>query len=641
MPLKIRYLNGPYAGRDIDIEDHVAEVRFGRGLDADIPFPEEMTIVSRQHFGLRKEYGGYKFIINREKPVFLNGRPVLDDQDLPKTAEIQLSGAEGPRLRIERLDGYGSNQAKTEILTAAPDVAVTLHRQQAQSRRTALTLAVVALALIVAAGGGYWLWQGTQQQVAATGQTAAEAKAAATQAQSDVAALKQELPSIKDQVDALGRAVDFTALIEEVKGSVYQVAVERPSGTLVAMGTAWVVQLPDGTKALGTNAHIADIFEDVKAPEWGGARLIAIEPRAPDYTRVAITGVKKHPAYDQWNEFSNAYYQKAQAGAVRDVSLPIGYDVAILYVDRPDLLGKPLKLASQETLEAMKAGERLLQIGYPSEHVLGTDIAKPEPNSNSGAITAMTSFFLSVGEAKDRQFIQHTASGAGGSSGSAMFNDKGEVVGLHNSGNYIFIQTGPGENDYERVPSGGNINYAQRADLLAELIEGRAEERTEKVYKPMWAEAERQFSKPAEAIVKDQIAALAEYAGGADKVAEWKVFEGTMENPDPLLDGMKSVVFDIDPPPGYLYLFLASAEDQRNVGTALFLPDGTFFGVGTRGAFLSSYFVQYDVAMPAKVAVFDDFYDKDGTVDTRPRGKIKLTIYSAPIPGYVAPAPGG
>ena len=59
---------------------------------------------------------------------------------------------------------------------------------------------------------------------------------------------------------------------------------------------------------------------------------------------------------------------------------------------------------------------------------------------------------------------------------------------------------------------------------------------------------------------------------------------------------------NIDPPPGFLYLFLASAEDQRNVGTALFLADGTFFGVGTRGAFLSSYLIQYDVAMPARIA---------------------------------------
>ena len=97
-------------------------------------------------------------------------------QDLPQNGRGSSSPARKARLRIERLDGW-LQPGQTEILTAAPDVAVTLHRQQAPSR-PALTLAVVALALIVAvAGGGYWLWRGTQQQVAAIpGQTAAEAR---------------------------------------------------------------------------------------------------------------------------------------------------------------------------------------------------------------------------------------------------------------------------------------------------------------------------------------------------------------------------------------------------------------------------------------------------------------------------------
>ena len=227
----------------------------------------------------------------------------------------------------------------------------------------------------------------------------AETQAEVARTQADIAALKEEIPSIKSQVDAMGKSFDFSALIAEVKGSVYQVAVERPSGTLVAMGTAFVIQLPDGTKALGTNAHIAELYEEVKNdPGWAGARLIAIEPKAPGYQHVIITKAVKHPAYDAWNAFVNDYYAKAQAGTVRNFYLPIGYDVGIMYVDRPDLLGKPVKIAEETTLEAMKAGERLLQIGYPSENVLGTDISKPEPSSNSGAITAMTSFFLSVGE---------------------------------------------------------------------------------------------------------------------------------------------------------------------------------------------------------------------------------------------------
>ena len=638
MPLKIRYENGPYAGRDIDIEDDRDEVRFGRGLDADIPFPDELTIVSRQHFGLRKEYGGYKFIINQEKPVFMNGRPVFDGQDLPRIADIQLSGPEGPRLKVERLDGYGSNQLKTEVLKPVENVASALVKEQKASKLTAGTLAIVALALVIAAGAGYWLLRGTQDQVAATGAVVEQTQAAVTQTQSAIAetqsqidALKEQIPSLKDQMDALGKSYDFTALIAQTKGSVYQVAVEAPSGTVQAGGTAWVVELADGTRALATNAHVADLFFAARTPDWGEGRLIAIEPKAPDYRRFVITGIRKHPAYDAWNEFAGAFFAKSNAGTVRSVALPVGYDVAIMTVDDPSKLGKPLKIAPRDALESMSAGERLLQIGYPSENVLGTDVMRPEPSSQTGLITAMTSFFLSAGAASDRQFIQHNAAGAGGSSGSAMFNTNGEVVGLHNSGNYIFIPTGPGENDYERVPSAGNINYAQRADLLAELIDGTADQRLATVYRPMWTAAEQLFSKTPEAIVQDQIAGLGYMVGGRDKVTLWKSLEGDMATADPLLEGYRGVVFDVDPPQGQVYMFLASAADQRNIGVALYKADGTFFGIGTRGSFFSSYFITYDAAMPSKIAVFDDYGGEQGG-DTRAPGKIRLDIYTGPIP---------
>lgn len=633
MPLKIRYVTGEYAGRDIEIGDEAAEVRFGRGLDADIPFPEDLTLVSRQHFGLRKEYGGYKFIINREKPVFLNGKPVFDGQDLPRNAEIQLSSLDGPRLKIERLDGYGSNQLKTEILKPTENVAQAVRDTRSRSGRTAMLASIVALGLVAAAIVGYYAWKGTQEQVVATGEAVSKTQADLAQTQGEITSLKEQVPSLKEQVDSLRNAHDFSALIEQVKGSVYLVATELPSGSLRAGGTAWVIQLPDGTKALATNAHVAAEYEDARKPENGGGRLVVVEPKGPAYRRFVVTSAKKHPAYDLWGQFANAYYAKANAGTVRNVALPIGYDVAILTVDDPAALAPALKIAPTDELETLKAGEQILQIGYPVENVLGTDLSKPEPNSNTGAITAMTSFFLSIGEAKDRQFIQHTAAGAGGSSGSAIFNEKGEVIGLHNSGNYIFITTGPGENDWQRVPSAGNINYAQRADLLVELMEGRAEERTEKVYKPMWAEAEKQFAKSPEAIVQDQVTLLGQQVGGADKVEVWQTLEGEMRDSDTTyLDSMKGAWFDIDPEPGYAYLLLARSADERNVGVALFAKaDNTFIGVGTRGSFFSSYYTYFDGPLPLRVAVFDDYGGKVAE-DPRPAGKVTLTVYRAPMP---------
>lgn len=630
MPLKIRYTNGAYAGRDIDIEDDKDEVRFGRGLDADIPFPEDLTLVSHQHFGLRKEYGGYKFIINQEKPVFLDGKPVFDGQDLPRSAEVQLSGPTGPRLKIERIDIYGSNQLKTEVLQRADNVADAVHDTRSKTRMTAGSIVAVALALLVAAGAGYWALRGTQDQVVATNEAVQQTQAAVAETRSQVDALREEVPSLKQQMDSIAKSFDFTTLIAEVKGSVYQVAIQLPSGTLRAGGTAWVVQLADGTKALATNAHVAEIFDDIKGA--GVEKLVVVEPKGPDFKRFTVRSIKKHPAYDAWMEFANAYYAKNAAGTVRNLSLPIGYDVALLYVDNQQALGAPLKLADATSLEAMAAGDRLLQIGYPVENVTGNDLDQPEPTSNSGTITSMTSFFLAAGSAVDRQFIQHTAAGAGGSSGSAMFNTKGEVVGLHNSGNYIFIPTGPGENDYERVPSAGGINYAQRVDLLSELIQGRAEDRLEKVYRPMWAAAEKTFSKTPEAIVQDQVAMLATQVGGMQNVRVYQTFEGEMKDFDPILEGFRGVVFDVDPPVGKAYLFMATSDDQRNIGLAIFRKDdNSLFTVGTRGSFFSSYTVVYDSPMPTRLAVFDDF-GGEAQGDTRPPGKIKVTIYEATLP---------
>jgi len=632
MPLKIRYTNGAYAGRDIDIEDSKEEVRFGRGLDADIPFPEDLTLVSHQHFGLRKEYGGYKFIINHEKPVFMNGRPVLDGQDLPRIAELQLSGPNGPRLKIERTDAYGANQLKTQILGSADNVASVLTKGETRDRRTSRTLGLVAAALIAAAAGGYFLLRGTEEKVAATDAAVKQTSEQVAQTQQDVARLKEQIPGIKEQIASMGAPQDFTAIIEKVKGSVYQVAIELPSGTLEAMGTAWVTQMPDGSKVMATNAHVADLYEEAKTPKWGSGRLVVIEPKGPEFRHFVVTGIKKHPGYDAWSEWANAMYAKMDAGTIRSVALPIAYDVAIMTVENPQDLGEPLKIAPEADMESMKAGQPLLQIGYPSERVLGTDVSRPEPNTNSGVIAAMTSFFLSSDEAADRQFIQHTAAGAGGSSGSAMFNAKGEVVGLHNSGNYIFIQTGPGENDYERVPSAGNINYAQRADMLVELMQGRAEERLEKVYKPQWAAAEARFSKAPDAIVKDLVTWLAADVGGMDKVSVWKEQEVEMTATEALVEGKRATVFEFDPPVGKIYLFLAQAMDGRNIGMSIFAKeDNSLFGVGARGSFFSAYTIWYDGPLPIKVVVFDD-YGGDVASDTRPPGKVKLTVYEGPMP---------
>ncbi|MBC8040420.1 MAG: PEGA domain-containing protein [Opitutaceae bacterium] len=66
--------------------------------------------------------------------------------------------------------------------------------------------------------------------------------------------------------------------------------------------------------------------------------------------------------------------------------------------------------------------------------------------------------------------VQHNLSSTGGASGSPVFNAKGQVIALHNAGNYSFgVVTQGGKKVEQRLKSGLQIGYAQRADLLADV----------------------------------------------------------------------------------------------------------------------------------------------------------------------------
>ena len=99
-----------------------------------------------------------------------------------------------------------------------------------------------------------------------------------------------------------------------------------------------------------------------------------------------------------------------------------------------------------------------------------------------------------------------------------------------------------------------------------------------------------------------------------------------------LVEGKRATVFEFDPPVGKIYLFLAQAMDGRNIGMSIFAKeDNSLFGVGARGSFFSAYTIWYDGPLPIKVVVFDD-YGGDVASDTRPPGKVKLTVYEGPMP---------
>lgn len=608
MALSIRIVSGAEAGREIEIGDDLDEVKFGRASDSDVGFPAELDIVSRDHFRLRRELGVYKFVISREKPVFANGRPILDGEELDRVMEVQLSGPDGPRLRIERHAGADGNLPKTKVLKGGQDIGDFAQATRTGSRRLATGLGVGAVLLALVAGG-YFLLRG---DLAAT--------------QDQLALVKTELPAIKADAAAANQAaasrMDTAAIISKAHDSVYHVQVLLPDGVRFEGGTASVVLLPDGTKALATNAHVADIMNDVtKDPLMRGGKVLVVQPRGPDYQVHEVLSVTKHPGYDVFEAWAERAYKNFAALAGGKFTPLPAYDVAILNVSEPEKLGAPLTYASRETMLALKQGEPLMTLGYASEGLAGTDITRPEPTAQYGVITALTTFYLYRSDTKDNQLVQHSAPGAGGASGSPMFNAKGEVVAFYNAGNNAAVMT----EDGARVPSAAQVNYAIRADLLLDLVEGKAEALMPQYQAEMAAE-EKRLERTPDQIVTEITGMFGRALGDPDAPQTLKDAEVVMDQgwPGGPTNGRVASVEASLPDVAY-YVVLAISLDRRPIQALLVNAEGEVLSGGADFAHVSVF--MHEVWEPneakLKIGVFDLSSTGDAAVEP---GKVRLVI---------------
>ncbi len=642
MPIVVRFASGGEAGRELSFEDAQGLVRFGRGSDCEVQFPADLDVVSRDHFALRHELGGWKFVINAEKPVAMNGRPVFDDQELPQAADVQISPPSGPKLRIIRTSVADGNMPKTRVLRPQETVVDAVAKARAGQRRSGALIAGVAAAVVAVAAVGYAGWRATTGEVEATkagvAQTQtqiAETKAAVAETKSAVAALQQDLPAIKEQVGAALRAVDFSGVIAANKLSVWQVTIKSPNGEVMSTGTAWTVEVPGKGKALATNAHVAEIFDELKE-QGGGDTLIAIQPNpAAGFPQVKIESVELHPGYAAFSKVVEEIAAKANAGVGRWVNLGAGYDAALMFVDRPDLLGPPMKFASQEKLEGLKSGEPVVSIGFPSEQVTGTFDLKPATTDHSGMVTASTTFFLTPSaDASENQLIQMSVPVTGGASGSPLFDADGEVVGIVNAANFLFLDTnGDGQVDQNdvRIPSAIQVNFAQRADIVRELIEGRAAERVKTVYAELWKRAGEELTKPLSAIVAGFLSEFAAYTTGPDAIVLDSETEGLMDRPQKSIGDVRGAVFELQAKSGRNYLLVAFTADQRPVRIAVMeKTDNPEVAGGTAGGYVSAFLIQSQTDATYLVAPFEDWLTFPDAPRDRPPGKVTLRIYSGP-----------
>jgi hypothetical protein len=489
MPLKITYKSPPYRDKVLSFGDSLEEIRIGRTPDTEVPFPEDMAIVGHDHFAIRREAGAYKFVINPSHRVFLYGKDVVDGQDLAAAQEVHLGTPAGPRLLLEPSRAGGADYVATEPQgrsEALPEIA------RANARWTHVLGGVLAVALL----GGLFAYGDLSDQVQPIYTNAAS-------------------------------GTDFSAIIARYQNSVFLVDEIDATGNSHSGATAWVVALKDGTKAFASNAHVGEMLVDARKNHF---RLVVRSPDAA-HREYEITDAILHPAYAAFNAMLADAGKQAGSGLIREVELSPAYDVALLIPSSQDGLPEPLPLARDNALATLHAGEPIAFVGYPAENLVSFDVTAPTPTSQVGIITSVRNFFLTA-DGGPAQLIEHSLPSAGGASGSPIFDAHGQVIALLSGGNNIASKDG-------RIPNAALVNFAQRVDLLRDLIDDRAKDQLADDQR-MWAEALARWSRPPDSIASVYAKSFEETEGKLTSFTH----DSATGAADPLFDRRSAQTFD-------------------------------------------------------------------------------------------------
>jgi hypothetical protein len=519
MPLTITYKSPPYRDKALSFSDTLEEIRIGRTPGSEVPFPEEMAIVGHDHFAIRREAGGYKFVVNPQHRLFLNGKDVVDGQALATAQEVHLGSPNGPRLLLEPSRARAGGTIATEPQgagAALPDIA------RASARWTHVLGAIVGIALLVGLFAYWQLSREAQQPIYANA----------------------------------GAGSDFSAIIARYQRAVFLVDEVDSDGGSHGGATAWVVALADGSKGFATNAHVGEMLADAKKK---GYRLVVRSPEAA-HREYEIVNAIVHPAYGAFNQVVADADKQASGGLLRSVDLSPAYDVAILIPDKQDGLPDPLPLARDNRLATLHAGEPIVYIGYPAENLVSFDVNAPAPTSQVGIITSVRTFFLTA-DGGPAQLIEDSLPSAGGASGSPIFDSHGQVIALLSGGNNIASKDG-------RIPNAALVNFAQRVDLLRELIEGRAEGQLD-VNKQMWANAIARWSRSPDALAGIYARQFGETEG---TLASFKR-SGQTGAPDPLFDRRSAATYDFALAADTRYLITAYTDSRKPLRVVVYNAD--------------------------------------------------------------------
>jgi hypothetical protein len=254
---------------------------------------------------------------------------------------------------------------------------------------------------------------------------------------------------IYDQVQSarIRARLDRAAFLVEIR--------HQPEGCPDWDATAW----PVGRDLLVTNAHVVDGV----AP---GTMLVRAP--GPDGREYQVIGSVMHPGYKAFVDFfRHEDLIKDDEGQIETPPAGLAYDVALLRVKGPLPDDAILPLASRSDVQSLQKGTDIESEGYPSQNVSGSSVlgCGATPKWRAGAIESLTDYFSSAQQnPEETLLVTHNIPITCGASGSPVIGPDGKAIAVISA----FSSTGG-----VCTPSAVMINYAQRADLVADLIDGR------------------------------------------------------------------------------------------------------------------------------------------------------------------------
>lgn len=437
--LKITHVTGPLAS-DPECREQVfaasdVRVRFGTLPGSDVRYPATEPGISREHLVLARDVGRYEVRVDTDSPVFINGRPALDGEELRSDDHVALGTRKGPSFLVQYLNDSLAEAGGRRM------------RDDTHYIRRGLFLAHVSATLVLAIALmflSYGFWQQMKQ----------------SQFEQETARSLQQL-SRKSEA-ALG---GFAPALGATADSLYVVSLA--SGDKIAnVGTAWVV----ADAVLATNAHVAKVFE--QRGLMGDDMRLIVRPMRRGLQPVAITGVTLHPGYElfaqAWDEFAPA--EAGLEGGFARVAMIPAFDVALLHVEAGAELAPPLQLAAADELRSLRAGTPVAYVGFPMEGLDFASQSVPIPISKTGTVSSVTNFTRTkVLDEAGAELIVHSLPGTGGASGSPIINRDGHVIALFNAGEIAGMDMRG-----NRLPSPVAVNYAQSVAVLRQLLDGAA-----------------------------------------------------------------------------------------------------------------------------------------------------------------------